>query len=283
MLSRYFTRRNVTLFATNSSLAFASISGLVQLVLAVYPLGALHGGRALFAIIAISASFGVLKSLPRTAIGRNFRDPYFKISIKKGDLFDESSHLVVGFTDTFDTDSFDSEIISPGSVQGQFLQKVYAGDLSALDRDLEEALRGCEVGAVEPVQEKVKGKLIRYPMGTVVVLGRSETRHYCVAYSRMGNNLVAQSSVDALWISLSALWNVIDDTGHRGRVSIPIIGSELARVDNLGYQEIARMIILSFVARSRESLVARELTLIVHPQDSARIDMNEMDFFLNSL
>ena len=64
---------------------------------------------------------------------------------------------------------------------------------------------------------------------------------------------------------------------------MPVIGSDLARVDNLDYESIVKMLTLSFVARSRKSIITRELTLIIHPRDYDRIDMNEIAAFLNSL
>ncbi|MFF9160723.1 macro domain-containing protein [Streptomyces longwoodensis] len=283
MLRNLARRRSLTIAATNSSVAFAAISGLVQLTLSVYPLQALKGGPTLASIITLSAAWGVLRALPRKSIARDFTHPPFKITVKQGDLFDEDSHLVIGFTDTFDTDTNDPEIISPGSLQAQFLRTRYSGDTAALDRDIAHALTGLDIYYMESRECKPKGKLARYPVGTVAVLGSPSARYYCVAYSRMERNLIAQSSVDSLWLSLSHLWDAISETGHRERVSIPIIGSDLARIDNLEYESIAKMLILSFAARSRRSVVSKELTLIVHPRDSARINMNEVAAFLNSL
>lgn len=277
------TRRGLRLFVTNSSVAFVAISGLVQLVITLYPLSILQGGRALVAVVVSSAVCGVVQSWPKNAIDREFENPAFKVAVKQGNLFDENSHLVIGFTDTFDTDTNDIDIISPQSIQGQFLRAVYSGNVGDLDRDLASALNGREVQCVEPRANKIKGKLVRYPIGTIAVLGSVDVRYYCVAYSQMSNNLVARSNVDTLWQSLGLLWDELDDSGHCGRVSIPIIGSDLARVDNLDHESIAKMVILSFVARSRKSLISRELTLVIHPRDRARINMNEVAAFLNSL
>ncbi|WP_405613532.1 macro domain-containing protein [Streptomyces sp. NBC_00076] len=279
----FATHRNVKLAAAYSSVTFAGISGLVQLILAVYPLSMLQGGRSLLIVISASLAFGIIRAFPKNTVDRELKNPTFKVTIKKGDLFEEDSHLVIGFTDTFDTDSNDAEIISPASVQAQFLRRVYSGEVDALDRDLTIALDGYVPEGIETREVKPKGRLTRYPLGTVAVLGSFETRYYCVAYSRMGNNLAAQSSVDALWLSLSRLWDVIDETGNRRSVSMPVIGSDLARVDNLDYESIVKMVALSFVARSRKSIITRALTIVIHPRDCARIDMNEMAAFLNSL
>ena len=71
----------------------------------------------------------------------------------------------------------------------------------------------------------------------------------------MGNNLIASSNVDFLWQSLGAVWEAIYVRGQRKEVSIPIVGSELARVACLNRESLLKMILLSFVARSRQSVV----------------------------
>jgi hypothetical protein len=98
------------------------------------------------------------------------------------------------------------------------------------------------------------------------VVGEPHRRVFAVAYSRMGNDLVAQSTVEDLWSSLSRLWDAVYLHGQRGRVAIPLLGSELARIDALDRESALRMILLSFVTRSRENLVARELTLVIWPR-----------------
>jgi hypothetical protein len=130
---------------------------------------------------------------------------------------------------------------------------------------------------------KAHGKLKRYPIGTVAVLGDPARRFFCVAYSKMQNNLIAKSTVDYLWESLSQLWEAIYLNGQRGAVAIPIVGSELARVNCLDRESLLRMILLSYVARSREDPVCKELIVVIHPRDYARINMLEMDAFLRTL
>ncbi|WP_162624960.1 macro domain-containing protein [Streptomyces cadmiisoli] len=200
-----------------------------------------------------------------------------------GDIFSEDADLVVGFTDTYDTSSDDASIISPRSVQGQLLQKIYGGDSQALDSALQDSLYGVSQLSTESRPEKPRGKLVRYPIGTVAVLSKGSTRYYCVAYSKMSNALVARSSVDDLWASLRSAWSVIAVHGHSNSIAMPIVGSELARVDNLGRESLLKMILLSFVAKSREGLISRSLTVVIHPKDADQIDMNEVQAFLRSV
>ncbi|WP_405873036.1 macro domain-containing protein [Streptomyces sp. NBC_00005] len=205
------------------------------------------------------------------------------VTVKVGDLFSEGADLIVGFTDVFDTTTNGGDIISPRSVQGQLLSNVFGGDEGSLEGALEAALRNHQVSFVESEEAKPRGKRKRYPIGTVAVLVRQSVKYYCVAYSRMGNNLTAQSSVNNLWNCLGGTWGAVAEHGHLNPVAIPVLGSDLARVDNLDHESLIKMVILSFVARSREGVVSRELTVVVHPDNVEYVNLNEVRAFLYSL
>ena len=199
-----------------------------------------------------------------------------------GDLFDQNGHIVIGMSDTFDTETPD--IISPHSIQGQFLARAYESDLERFDNELNSALQGKTLVKSEARKDKPKGKLKRYAIGTVAVLGAAQHYYFCVAYSKMSNSNVAQSSVFDLWLSLSNVWDVIRAKGQRQPVSVPIVGSELARVSNqVSRADLIRLIILSFLTASRERVVTNELRIIVYPKDAERLDLRELADFLASL
>jgi hypothetical protein len=205
------------------------------------------------------------------------------VEVKVGDLFEQDAHLIVGFNDVFDTDTTNGVVINPTSVQGQFQERIYGNDLRRLDADLAKALRGNAVIATESRTAKRQGKLRRYPIGTVAALGDSSRRFFCVAYSKMQNNLIAKSTVDYLWQSLGSVWDSVYLYGQRGTVAIPIVGSELARINCLDRESLLRMTLLSYVARSREELICKRLVVVIHPQDFGRINMLEVAAFVRTL
>jgi hypothetical protein len=97
----------------------------------------------------------------------------------------------------------------------------------------------------------------------------------------MGNNNVAESSVSELWQSLCATWKVVRDRGQLGPVSIPVVGSGLARLSSqISRSDLVRLILLSFLTASRSQVVTRELRIIVDPRDAADIDLRELADFL---
>ncbi|MCD0448316.1 DUF6430 domain-containing protein [Actinocorallia sp. API 0066] len=286
MVVLFQTKRGLLLLAQSSLVAFGILSGFAQIVLAIWPNPHLSSNERWFllaALLVASLVFGLSRTWPRSGADRSFDSPDITVSIVVGDLFDQQTHLVVGFNDVFDTDTTDSVIIAASSVQGQFLQRIYGGDRGKLDADISDSLAGVQISEAEDRANKSAGKLERYPMGTVAVLGAPNRHYFCVAYTKMQNNLIAQSDVDLLWRSLSEVWESVYLRGQQKAVSIPIVGSELARINCLDRESLLRMILLSFVARSRQGIFCKELRIVVHPKDFDQLNMLEVAAFLRTL
>jgi hypothetical protein len=280
------TRRALRIWATQSFAAFGVFALLAQSYQAVWDRSPFPGHSGLVAIVMAvgSIALGLYQARPGSMVARSFEHPRCRVEILPGDLFDQNdSHLVIGFTDVFDTDPSDSRIVDERSVQAQFLQREYNADLSRLDADLRAALAKELALTTVPRVEKAYGKLERYPLGTVAVLGTPRRHFFCVAYSTMSGGLVARSSADVLWHSLSRLWDAVDDHGGRQPVAMPVTGAALARVDVLDQESILRLIFLSFVAASRERIRTSQLRIVMRPDEFAKIDRVELRAYLNSL
>ena len=266
--------------------AFGLLSGLLQLTLAIWTNLKIPGHErwnVLAALVLVSLLFGVVRAWPRRKVSRQIDGPDIRVTVEVGNLFDQQTHLIIGFSDVFDTDTTNSVVIDQSSVQGQFQDRIYGNDLSRLDTEISAALTGKSTVVTESRSDKSVGKLDRYPIGTVALLGDPARFYFCVAYTKMQNDLIASSNVHFLWQSLAAVWESVYLHGQRKPVSIPIVGSELARIACLNRESLLKMILLSFVARSREGLVCKELTVVIHPKDYHHINMLEVAAFLRTL
>jgi hypothetical protein len=161
-----------------------TLCGITSLFAAIYPDQLKTQGWPYIATVALlSATYAALIGWPRSAYSRHLSTPHTELRYQVGDLFDQEGHLVIGFSDTFDTQTPD--IISRESVQGRFLDRVYLGDVAKLDSHLSEALSDEPKIAIETHQAKPRGKRKRYAMGTVAVIGSTERLYFCCAYSRI--------------------------------------------------------------------------------------------------
>jgi hypothetical protein len=260
--------------------ALGLLAGIVGLIAALFPSQIVADRWWYLALmLLLSLGYATTRAWPHMRYSRDFPVPDTEVAIVVGDLFEQEGHLVIGMSDTFDTETPD--LIKARSIQGQLLSRVYQGDRNKLDRDLSVALRGIAVVSTERRQDKRSGKLKRYAMGTVAVLGTVQQHYFCVAYSRMSNQNVAQSSVSDLWLSLSNVWQAVREKGQRETVSIPIVGSDLARLSNqLSRADFVRLILLSFLTASRQHVVTSHLRIIIHPKDAERLDLRELADFL---
>lgn len=263
--------------------AFGGISAVLQFAGQFFPRSFAVPGAVTVASVTACLAWGLGRARPVARVQQAFRRPDMTVVVESGDVFDEPAHLVVGFCDTFDTASAGGAVINGDSVQAQLLARRYGGDVQRLDAELTAALAAVAPVAREDQNRKPLGKLDRYPLGTVAVLGARPRLVFAVAYSRIGNDCVASSSTEDLWSALNRLWDSMHRHAQLERVAMPLVGSGLSRLDHLDQDSLLRLILMSFVARSREGAVCRELRVVVRPSDLERINMREVAAFLSAL
>ncbi|KUN87313.1 hypothetical protein AQJ64_08195 [Streptomyces griseoruber] len=277
------SRRTRRVFAGSVLVAFGAVSAVVQFVGQLFPDLVRHPGWVTAGSVALCLAWGLVRARPRSSVRQEFGRPGMTVVVEEGDLFDQPGHLVVGFTDTFDTLVDDGFVINDTSVQGQLLARRYEGDAGRLDAELAAALHGVAPVVRERARDKPRGKRDRYPIGTVAVLGARPRLVFAVAYSRMGDDCVASSSVQDLWLGLDRLWDAVRRHGQLERVTMPLTGAGLARLHDLDEDSLLRLILLSFVVHAWERPLCRELHVVVRPGELARIDLPETAAFLAGL
>lgn len=236
------------------------------------------GTTGLLVLIMICTVWALYKAWPRFRIYRYFSIPNIEIHIEEGNLLDSQDNIVIGMSDTFDTEK--GEIIKPETIQGQFLTTVYGDDRNKLDKDLDDALRGIKYSVDK---KKNKGKQNRYPIGTIAYLKSGQLRYFCTAYSAMNNDFHAQSSIQMLISSLDSLWASIRTNGQNNGVSMAVIGSDTARLGHIvSYEDLIKLIITSFILTSREKVIAPSLTIYIYPKNREKINILEIQNFLQS-
>lgn len=201
------------------------------------------------------------------------------VVIVRGDLFEQTdSNLVVGFTDTFDTETDQDIVISRESVQSQLVDRLFAGRRRLLDEKLRTGLRTVEAVGTESARTKPRGRRVRYPVGTTVAVPVDGRRVFATAYSRLGNDLVARSGHEDLRLSLDNLWASVAVHGLFKPVAVPLIGSGLARVTDLDHGQLAALIVDSFIGACRRyPALTPELRIVVRPEDLARTDLSPVE------
>jgi hypothetical protein len=273
---RRWTRRTWRMLAVRF---FSAIGACAVVVSVVAPLSPLWWQGQLWVIVAV-----IVIAVVWAARGLRRREPTQKyrenvtIRLVLGDLFDQDASAVVGMTTTFDT--LVPDVISPTSVQGVLLDRVYGGSCARLDADLDALLANIlPVGTIEK-----EGKRVLYPLSTVVTLSPpGSIRYYCAAYTTMDALNRATGSIRGLLDALDNCWDAADSHGNGAPICVPLIGQGQFRVPELTAEIAVRLIAFSFLLRTRRSRFARELRIVVHPDERDKIDAAEFQAFLTSL
>lgn len=261
-------------------------------------LGALSVGVGLFDIFSpnVLSSYGWIAWVALTAscvlgvafawpqpIEFTYKAPQTTVRIISGDFFDNTAadeHLIVGVSTSFDTRS---PIIAPGSLQGQFLQKVYRNDAERLDADLTNALQGYS-SIAKPIEGKESGNRLAYPIGTTAVLQAPNRTAFLVAYTTMGADNHVTTDVDLVWESLTSLWECIRTRGNATVIRMGVIGGGLANLSStLPAMDAIRFQVLSFMLASRRERVCDGLNIVVRPEQYDELDHAVLYDFLKSL
>ncbi len=232
-------------------------------------------------VLIVSAAYAVFGAWPRP-VGQSFKSPKTAIRIVEGDLFEGQGNLVIGMTDTFDTEIPD--IISERSVQGQFLKLVYSDDRDALENDLNGALARYSTVREFAPGTRPRGKQTAYEVGTVATVRHDGKCYFCVAYTTMDERHEAQATVEGIWKSLNCLWDEVRAVSNGDPVSIGVIGGGQSRIEQeFPAQDSIRVIALSYMFASRHRKVNEGLNIVVRSELVQDLDMLELQAFLKSL
>lgn len=253
--------------------ALAVVAGAI----ALFAPNLLQGQWWLLPVAAALAAGWALFYLREKDPEQRFPTENITIRLVDGDLFTQDASALVGMTATFDTEP---GIIDNSSVQGNLLRVIYCGEQIRLDNALASALAG-----IVPIDTIAKpGKKDVFPIGTVATLpGQGTTHFYCVAYTCMDEYNRAQGTIRGVLDSLDSVWDAADRNGNGEPICVPLIGQGQARIPELTPEVAVRLIAFSFLLRTRRSRFARELRIVVHPNEISKIDRTEYQAFLRSL
>ena len=105
-----FSKETFKVFYSSLTQAFGCFALLLGIGDVLFPDTFSFGRHGLEVIGGVSVLWGMIKICPRLNISRQMETPDVKISVKVGDLFEQKNNLVIGFSDTIDTEK--GQIIS---------------------------------------------------------------------------------------------------------------------------------------------------------------------------
>lgn len=226
--------------------------------------------------IAIGILIAIWHNRPILAVCQRLKNRDVDIEICIGDFFKFPGAFIIGSNTTFDTD-IKNGLINPKSIQGQFTKKFYS-NIDHLNADLDNSLK--DEASYDLTFNKL-GKKKVFDFGTVAKINIKNTNAYFVAIASLNEHGNAESSLENLQNSLAKLWFYIGNRGVLEPIVIPVLGSGFSRLTETR-EEIIKEIIKSFVAACVTKRFTEKLSIIIHPSDYKKndMDLNELDEFL---
>ncbi len=236
------------------------------------------GWSIYFAMIAISIILSFILFYPKSNFSKTISHYNMTITFTDSDILEAKGNILIGASDTFDTELGD--IISPDSLQGQLVSKVYNSDITVFDKDVEEQLADKQY---EDDVLKSFGKTKRYPLGTTLCLCRNNCRYFMLAYSEMrSDEKRVTTKIESLWDSLTSAWKVIRDKGNHSELHVPLIGTKYART-GLSNDLVIKLIILSFIFEARNEGICEVLNIHIHKSVKKEIDFVSLREWIDSV
>ncbi len=232
--------------------------------------GVLPRGRGWLALLVVaSAAFGILRAGGPAAVTFSVRNTSTKLRIGYGDLFAVSSPVkAIPVNEFFDTEVGD--LVSPASIHGQLIERVFGGHADALDRmisaglDPSAAVRG----------ERARGKQYRFPIGSAAKVEAATTLYILFALARTDSAThKASADIPDLYKALLGLWRHVRIVGNGRQVAVPLVGGGLSGV-GLPPNQLLYLIVMSLVEESKRSPIGSDIYIVIHPSYADAVDLN---------
>lgn len=192
------------------------------------------------------------------------------VTIKVGDIFQQSGLKAIAFNEYFDT-QVDDKIIAERSLNGIFIKEHLDVPVSELDRYIEGyAFERSEILGSHPTRKY--GKKQHYQIGTVCVY----KDYLLTAFSKFDEDNKAVLTMPEYLEFLINFWDKVNNVYAQQSVSTPIFGSGITRIKghkNISDEDLLKIMLWTFrISEMRFKYPAR-LTVVIHKDKIDKINL----------
>lgn len=202
------------------------------------------------------------------------------VDIRTGDIFEFDGLKVIPFNEYFDS-IVDERLISSSTINGKFIKKFFANDLSVLGDHITR-FRFDSDSVVEEGVVRDLGKNVRYRLGSICVWND----YLLTAFSRFDSNNVATLTMPEYLEFLINFWDRVNRVYAQRSVAVPVFGSGITRIKGhrgIEDEDLLKIMLWTFrISEMRFSYPAR-LTIIVHPEKIDKINLLDISMVRNGV
>ena len=185
--------------------------------------------------------------------------------------------VIIPVNTCFDTIVGDG-VVSAKTIHGQWIKNMNKHGVSTakLDELIDQAIieQGLQPTKVYTQKEKSKGKLVRFPIGTVLpIAGVNGLTYYLLALSEFDENLNAQCSKEDFVGCIQSLISFYDKNGQGNPAYLPLMGTGLSRV-NISQSESLNIIVN--MLRLNRDKIHGELDVVVYSKEKDMVSIHDV-------
>lgn len=237
----------------------------------------------LLIVLLISLTSAIILSLPIRKISRRFENLSTEINIEIGNLLDKKGHIIMASSNYFDTKTSKTD-----SLKTQLINRYFNNAIDHLDQLIIKSLaEQGKTGSEVDIQEKPKGKRIKYEVGTVADIqlpSEIDTKIFISVICEVfyvGQTKSKKSDFRMLTKSLEETWSHIRSTNNNKDIYLPILGAGVTGL-SLSKSTLIQLISFSYLLNSKESKIGKSLNIVIPESNYDPELFEEINSYLNT-
>ena len=193
--------------------------------------------------------------------------------IKIGDLFEEAGLKAIGFNEYFDTIA-DDILVSKSSLNGIYLSKLDAAEISDLDKKIKKDSR-LKDRTTEVNTSRQSGKKIKYKLGSIYL----HNEFILIAFTHFDTQNRAVLTLKEYIACILNFWDEVDQVYAGRSITIPLMGSGITRFKDTDVQadELLAILIWTFKISRVKFKHPAKATIVIHKSMGDKINFYELN------
>lgn len=196
-----------------------------------------------------------------------------QVTIKEGDIFEQSDFKAIAFNEFFDT-QVDDSIVAKASLNGMFIERFFGADVQSLDSHIE-SYNFDSTDLLEVDAQRSQGKKQRYRVGAICVYND----FLITAFAKFDENNKAVITMPEYLEFLIGFWDRVNNIYAQKSVSVPVFGSGITRIKghkNISDEDLLKIMLWTFRISEMRFKYPAKLTIVIHQDKIDQINLFEL-------
>lgn len=229
-----------------------------------------NGPKYFFVLVVLAVLTGIIRSIVPLRIELKIANTPGHIEVTFEDIFAIEGIRVIPINRYFDGELGD--LVSPNSLHGKFLTKIYRGNRQEFSSAVAPHLAAHPFTVVPTKQ----GNVNQYAIGTAILVGTGSERYILIPTADTDpTTLKAGTDFNTVWRALDSLWSFARLNCGGDPIVVPLIGGGLSGL-KLDHRRILDMTLLSLIYHTLVHGVGCKVVIAIEPCRAREIDLRDV-------